>query len=284
MLKAGIIYSVDLKNRIFSLNLGRRLAFYYISNNLMKKFKKYLYKGNYVSFVIDDSTLSKRGNVMAYTVSYFKEISVPGRYGKDIFYSKKDIKDEMKTFINSLSNLLFVDIEMSMPSYSERGKFLSELIQIGFFILDKSGEILEKNNIYVKPTINKFLTDRTEDFLDINYSFLEKNGVSYIDFYNSFKIVLEKYNPTIIVFGKNDRKFLESSYHVNSLPSLTEKSRFVNLNQILKNYYDLANDPGLFKMYEKMYNKSPKPQKHDALEDAYYTYLVYEKFKGEVNK
>ncbi|MGM9971653.1 MAG: exonuclease domain-containing protein [Anaeroplasmataceae bacterium] len=284
MIKTGIIYNIDIDKRIMSLFEATRLRFYYISNGIMKRYGKYLYKGNLVSFVYDENSLNKKSGYLAYPILYFKEISVPGRYGKDVFYSKKDIKDELKVFLNGLDNLLFIDIEMSMPDYKNYKNFTNELIQAGFFICDRNYNIIEKYNYYVLPKINKFLTQRTIDFLNIDYEFLLDNGVEYIEFYNKFNEVLDKYNPAVIVFGKNDKSFLEKSYQTNNLPSLRDKTRFVNLNQLIKNFYDLPNDPGLVKTYERMYNIDHIDQAHNALEDAYYTYYVYKKFKEDVNK
>lgn len=282
MVKTGILYSVDIKNRIISLKESKRIIFFFLSKGLLKKYKNYLYKGNLVSFVCDDNKLIKHEH-LGYEVKYFKEISVPGRYGKDILYSKRDIKLELKKFINNLNNLLFIDIEMTMPEYGMSGNFSSEMIQTGFFITDKDLNIIEEYNYYIKPTVSKFISKRTKDFLNIDYEFLLDNGISYDVFYNKYKELLDKYKPAVIVFGKNDKSFLEKSFKTNNVKSLNNETRFVNLNQLVKTFYELSSDPGLVKIYENMYGISKIVQKHNALEDAYYTYYVYKKFKDDVN-
>ena len=47
----GIIYDIDLNIRTFSLEIGHNLKYFYVTNSLMKKFKKYLYPGTMVTFV-----------------------------------------------------------------------------------------------------------------------------------------------------------------------------------------------------------------------------------------
>ena len=51
MIMNGIIYDVDLNIRTFSLEIGHNLKYFYVTNSLMKKFKKYLYPGTMVTLV-----------------------------------------------------------------------------------------------------------------------------------------------------------------------------------------------------------------------------------------
>lgn len=283
MIMTGLIYDINLHTRTFSLKIGKNLKFFYVTNSLMKKFKKYFYEGTLVTFVCDDECI-KRHKVMSYAVAYFKEIATPTKFGIIIHYSKESIARELKDFINSLDNLMFIDLEMSMPGYNDNKDFLIELIQASYIITDNKFDTITQHDFHIVPTINKFLTDRCEQFLNITYDQLLFKGVEFPKFYEQFKKDLKDYNPTIIIFGKNDRMFLEKAYKTNECESLQAISRFVNLSQLLKNYYDLTQDPGLFKSYEIMYNDSLPAQRHDAYEDAYYTYLVFKKFKEILNK
>ena len=283
MIMNGIIYDVDLNIRTFSLEIGHNLKYFYVTNSLMKKFKKYLYPGTMVTFVYNPLPQVKYRRTI-YQVVYFKDITTPTRFGPVKHYSKDSISLELRDFVNSLDNLMFIDLEMSMPAYNDSKDFLIELIQASYIITDKSFKALSKHDFHILPTVNKYLTDRCEEFLNITYDELKFKGVHFKQFYNQFKQDLLKYNPTIIIFGKNDKLFLEKAYKTNKCESLLEVSRFVNLSQLLKNYYELTQDPGLFKSYEIMYNETLPKQKHDAYEDAYYTYLVFKKFKEELNK
>ena len=97
-------------------------------------------------------------------------------------------------------------------------------------------------------------------------------------------MMITKYNPAIIVYGKNDSIVLNDSYDINSMPSLKNKTRFINILQLIKNFYELRNDPGLFKLYG-IYYGIENSQVHDAFDDCVTTYKVFEAFKNDlINK
>lgn len=171
---------------------------------------------------------------------------------------------------------------MTMPGFNPNPDFVPEIIQAGFFIVDKKGDIVEKYNYHIRPTKIHRINRRTRDFLHIEGSVV-KDAISYYKFYNKLKQTLIKYHPAILTFGKNDRLFLERSYIVNSLPSLNYISRFINLSQLIKNYYELKVDPGLFSLYEE-YTGIRNLQTHDALEDALVTFDVYNFFVADMKK
>lgn len=279
----GLIYNIDLDNRIFSIKQNKRLLYFYLSNGLMRKFKKYLFEGILVSFVYEEEAIIKH-NILLHQVNFFKEIDSVYKFGMVKHYSKRRISKELREFVNKLDNLMFIDLEMSMPGYNASKDFLIELIQASYIITDKEFNAITKTNLHILPTVNKFLTDRCVEFLNITYDELQFKGVPFMNFYKQFREDITKYNPTIIIFGKNDKLFLEKAYKTNDVPTLSSYTRFVNLSQLLKNYYELSQDPGLFKSYELLYNKKLPTQKHDAFEDAYYTYLVFKKFREELNK
>ena len=93
--------------------------------------------------------------------------------------------------------------------------------------------------------------------------------------------MIYKYDPAIVVFGKNDQLVLNESYDINNLPSLVNKTRYINLCQLIKNYYELKNDPGLFKLFGVYYDNS-EIQIHDALSDSEVTRLVFLAFRKDI--
>lgn len=279
----GIIYTLDLNNKLISLKNSKNLTYYYLSHRHLKKFKNYLYKGNLVSFECNSKDYILKSKIKSLPIDYFYEISVPSSFGKEVLYSKKDTTKELRSFLNNLDYTLFLDIEMSMPEYGEHS-FTSEMIEVGYMLVDKFDHIEKKESFYIKLSLYQSLSKRTEEFLSISTKMLNEKGIKYIEFYNIYKDILNTYNPSVIIFGKNDKKFLESSFNINKCPSLNSKTRFINLSQLLKTYYELSSDPGLFKMYETLYDTPHIPQRHDALEDAIYTYYVFKAFKKEVNK
>jgi sporulation inhibitor KapD len=244
----------------------------------MRKFKKYLYKGTSIDLVVDDVVIMHK-SFLVHKVSYVNEIVLLTNYKNRVVYSKKEINKQLVYFFDSLKYVMYLDTEMTMPPYQGSSKFTPELIQAGLFIT-YNNEIVERLNFKIKPKINKVLNQRTKDFLHIEQKDID-NGVSYYKFYNAFKTLINKYHPAVVIFGKNDKLFLESSFRLNKLPSLTKYTRYVNLLYIIKNYYELNQEPGLFNLYEKYYGIEEN-QLHDALDDSFITMKVMKAFIDEL--
>ena len=191
------------------------------------------------------------------------------------------INKSLNNFLNSLDNTMFLDLEMTMPSYKFKGKgFKTEIIQAGLLIINHKGEELYRYSNYIKPKLTTELTKRAEDFLGIKSDEFYAKAIDYSLFYSDFKGILDKYNPTIVVYGKNDILVLNESYSINGVKSLKNKTRFVNLCQLIKNYYELRNDPGLFKLY-KLYYNCDDVQVHDAFNDCEVTKEVFLSFRED---
>lgn len=278
----GLIYKVNISQKLIALKKNNRLYFFYFQNSLMKLFRKYLYEGNYISLVYDDDSMDFHDGIYAYKVLYLNKIFVPGKYRPDIFYDKDLINKSLANMLENLDNILFIDLEMTMPDYNSKNHdFVSEIIQAGFFVINENKELVEEYNYYIRPTKNRQISTRTKQFLSLNNNDV-KNAVSYYRFYNKFKALLNKYHPAIIVWGKNDIICLDNSYIINKLPSLKFLCRFIDLNKLIKNYYELKHDPGLFKMQDYYLHTKNLEQSHNALEDARVTYRVFEEFKKDV--
>ena len=113
-----------------------------------------------------------------------------------------------------------------------------------------------------------------------NEEFIE-NQIPYLTFYNDFKEIIEKYNPAIVVYGKNDILVLNDSYLLHNVPSLKDQTRYVNLCQLIKSHYELRNDPGLFKLFQ-IYYDNEDIQVHDAFNDSEVTAKVFEAFREDI--
>ena len=148
-------------------------------------------------------------------------------------------------------------------------------------MLDKNDTVIASHSINIQPTIHKKLTKRTTKFLDITQEEIDQ-GVTFKEFYDIFKELIETYNPAIIVWGRNDFLALKDAYKINKLPSLAHKTRYINLLKIHKNYFNLKNDLGLFNAY-KLYEDIEEIQAHNAFEDAVVTYKIFQGFKEVVN-
>lgn len=275
----GFIHSFDLDNQIITIKYNNSIKRFYFQKSLFKNFKKFLSDREIIDLVSYDEEMN-HGGIVAYQVMYVIELLMVLPKHNKIFYNKQNLNKEVKEFFNSLNYKLFIDTEMTMPNYYNDSAFIPELIQAGFFVENKKGEIVEKYNFHIRPTKAKFINSRTKKFLHLT-SAVKKDEVSYYKFYNKFKSLLNKYKPAVITFGKNDKLFLESSYKTNNLPNLSFITRFVNLSHIIKNYFELKNDPGLFSLYEHYYSVKEN-QSHDALEDAEVTKKVYDAFIKDI--
>ncbi len=277
----GPIHMIELDNRIIGIKDRNRIVFFYFHNSQMNLFKRYLYINNWIDLSYD-SKLTKKGCYLAYPVSVVYKIEVLNKLNHIVYYSKNSINQSSYDFLNTLGNKLFLDLEMTMPSYSFKGKgFRTELIQAGLLLIDEKSNTVLKYDNYIKAKLSPIISKRALDFLNISLEEYQSKAIDYQEFYAIFKDIIERYNPAIIVYGKNDILVLNDSYDINNVPSLKDECRFINLCQLIKTYYELKNDPGLFKLYN-LYYKNVDEQVHDALGDSFATYKVFEAFKEDI--
>ena len=85
-------------------------------------------------------------------------------------------------------------------------------------------------------------------------------------------------------YNTSDINTIEQSFTINKVKPLDIRKHHINLMQVIKNYYNLKDEMGLFQTYEEMSNKTMEPQQHDAFEDAYLTREVFKMFKETINK
>jgi len=278
----GLIHMIELDHKVIGIKLYKSIKFFYFQNSQMNTFKRYLYQDNWIELEYDENYLSRKGQYLAYRVSYVYRLEAIGKYDHVVYYDKNILNRSLYKFLNNLGNTMFLDLEMTMPSYTFRGKgFRTEVIQAGIEICDESFMVIKTYSNYIEPRINKELSKRAEDFLGISQDEFYKKCIKYKAFYNTFNELLYKYDPAIVVFGKNDQLVLNDSYDINNLPSLKNRTRFINLCQLIKNFYELKNDPGLFKLFGVYYNND-EAQIHDALGDSEVTRLVFIAFKNDI--
>lgn len=277
----GPIHMIELDNRIIGIKDRNRILFFYFHNSQMNLFKRYLYQNNWVELEFS-AKMVKKGDFLAYPVTIVYKIEVMNKLNHIVYYSKKSISNESYEFLNNLDYKLFLDLEMTMPSYSFKGKgFRTELIQAGIYLVDKDDNMVLSYSNYVKPKLTPQISKRALDFLKITLDDFNNKAIEYEKFYNDFKKIIDEYKPAIIVYGKNDILVLNDSYDINNKESLKDKCRFINLCQLIKSFYELKNDPGLFKLYNTYYGFVDE-QIHDALGDSEATFKVFTAFKNDI--
>ncbi len=279
----GRIQSLNLSKRTIQIKNYNRVLYFYFLHSQFSLFKRYFYVGTYIDMVYDEEQLYNRQGIQMYLVDYVNRIYRTSTYDHQYYYDKMQLNSSLATFLNHLGNLMFLDLEMTMPSVNNhKSHYIAEVIQVGYLLANGRGEEILRYSKYISPKRNPILSQRVLDFLSLDSETFTKQAIPYIEFYDEFKEDIEQYRPAVIVYGKYDRIALENSYQIQHVPSLKNQMRFINLCQLIKTYYDLRNDPGLFKMYQ-IYYKNQDLQIHDALNDAFVTKMVFEAFVREVN-
>lgn len=272
----GLIRNIDVDNRIFEIKTKDKIESFYLSHSLMNRFKLYIQSNYYCELEYNEQALIKDG-LKLYEVIAFIRIQGFESDERVTFYDIFALREGISDVINRERNLMFIDLEFSMPPYGYHGTYDSDIVQYGYILVDQKFKIIDQKVQLLKTINNEPISDRTLDFLKKDIVDFEE-AVESIDFYNSLKEVLEKYNPMIIVWGTNDILMIKKYYQKNNLAPLTTRASFINLMQLMKNYFGLRHDIGLFNalsFFDTNFNLS---QEHDALQDAYITYKVYQEF------
>lgn len=273
-----IINSVDAKKSVFHCIVNGRKVAFYLTNRLSKIFMDYLNKGVLVDFEISN-TRRKIDNYRAYQVAYFNEIKII-KTGRTI-YNHIKLKGDMLDFLEERYYYLIVDLEMTMPRYREK-RFVPEIIQYGFVLVEYRGKTILEDHSYIFPVKQIPLSKRTINFLNLDLEMFNTKAQPYHYFYNNLLDIIKKYQPKIVVWGKNDIAAIQSSYKIHNKKVITEPTDFVDLSKLHKDYFNLKDDLGLFKAYETYYDQKHK-QVHSAKEDAVITKSVFEAFINYIN-
>lgn len=277
---SGRIRSFDEENRIISMYVKDRVRYFYIQRSLLNRISKYIDFNRFFQFTLTDDEERIYRNHKVNTVDYIVKI-MEIRYRKNIvYYDMKDIQNGTRVMINNIGYKMFLDLEMSMHPYTVDKTFKQEIIQASYYLMDSDDNVIEEYDQLIKPTRHKTLSRRTLKFLKITQSQIDE-GIDFSEFYKHFKRVVNKYNPAIIVWGRNDFLALDEGYKINKLPAL-KSNRYVNLLKLHKNYFNLRNDLGLFNAYS-LYELPLENQVHNALEDAFVTSKIFYGFKDVLN-
>jgi sporulation inhibitor KapD len=277
----GILHGVLEDRRIIAIKKRHKVDFYYMSKGMFKNFMMYFTEGMYVFLSVKKNPRSYRGYKVQNVVNIEKVLS-PNKNNPKVYYDISIIKSGIKRIVNMNRNQLFIDFEMSMPPYKDYQTFESEIIQVGYVLVDNLGNIIEKYSNYIKPVKFPVISPRTIKFLHITQEEIE-TGIEYKDFYNKLKDIEFKYEPVVYIWGKNDQLELNKMNKRHNLYNFTKNMQFVDLLNLHKTYFSLKNDIGLFNAYNIYSEIDLSDQKHDALEDAVVTHKIFEYFKDVCN-
>ncbi len=280
----GTIRNFTDETRIFEILLDNRIQMFYLSRSQYKKFKPYLSEGLVVHFTCKSEKIEQSGYHVYEVISFIKMIRHLPRK-TIVYYDLSTIKQGVKKIINRDGYRMFLDLEFTMPphGYNHAGNFVSEIIQYGLYLEDSSGNLITTDWQMVRPKYEIGINSRTVEFLKTTEDLIRKAPPSY-QFYNKLKDIITYYQPTIYVWGKNDIIMLDSFYQLNKFKPLADRKQFVNLMQVMKNYYGIRTDIGLFNAYELFNLSAPTKQDHNALNDAIATAEIFKLFQNELNK
>lgn len=275
----GKVHNVLKKERIISILVNNRIAYFHMTNKNMKDFKNYLIKKPYVFLNVSDNP-TYIGTLKAYNIEYFIKIIDSQLPRSKVYYDINIIKQGVRKLLNGVKNKMFIDLEFSIPTPTCR---ISEIIQYGIIIEGENDEVLFSASSLVNPLRSRALNKRTLSFLSLTLEDFN-NACSYIEFYQLLEECIKKYDVKIFAWGRNDILALEQSFKSNYLQPLDIRNRYINLMQVIKNYYNYRQEMGLFTTYQELTNTSSIPQIHDALEDASIAREIYHIFYKNINE
>ena len=279
---SGRIRNVNLEDRTFEILKRNKIEYFYLTRSQLQKFKNYLQVGFFVQLEYSEIK-EKKGNVLAYPVIGFTKLISITRNKRTVYFDMETIKSGVKHVLNKPGYKMFIDLEFTMPPYNPTDEFESEIVEYGFIIEDEDGIVVHEASSLIKVNDKNGVSDRTLDFLNLTNEELKKS-CEIKEFYDALKEALDEYHPIIMVWGTNDIQMLNSFYKLNNFEPLTNRASFINLMQLMKNYFGLKSDIGLFKALEYFDKTFDKVQSHDALTDALITSQVFNYFKRYANK
>lgn len=274
--------------RLIEIMYKNRIYFLHLSRTQQKKFEPYLALDSFIHVQIFDETV-KVENVLAYRIINFLKIyKMVGTKIKS-YYDIKEIKDGVRKIINKDSYKLFIDLEFTMPPFNydsktSKEKFTAEICEYGMYILDTSGNVIDSSYGLVKPMNKIGINDRTAEFIHTTRDKIA-NAPYYSEFYDTLRDYLSMYQPSIYVWGRNDFIVISNSYLMHKVKPITERKNFINLMQLIKNYYNIKDDIGLYAAYD-LFGCTPfaEVQDHNALHDAWVTVEIFKLFEKEINQ
>lgn len=279
----GVIRGISLSKRIFTVLVGRRIMYFYLTRHQQKKFSDYLQLGLFVSFNCSDNPKIQQNHKVYEVYNFIKLFKRVGRKTIALF-DISTVKNGVNKLINKEQYRLFLDLEFTMPPYEyQHGNgFVSEIIQYGIYLEDPNGELVLTRNAFVKPSSKEGLNSRTFSFLSIDMKSF-KNAENPYEFYRKLKDIILMYQPVVYVWGRNDILMLNNFYEKYKLKPLVERQRIIDLMQVIKNYYNIKVDIGLFNAY-RLFGKLPiEDQDHNSLHDAVATSEVFKLFQNEIS-
>lgn len=152
-----------------------------------------------------------------------------------------------------------------------------EIIQIGAVKLDSNLDMIDTFNTFVKPNIYKEIHPFIKKMTNINNEDV-KNAPSFCEAFNMFKSFINKEKNILCVWGNGDLKELSRNIKYYNLSTDNLSSNYINVQHHASIYFNnpTGKSIGLQNAITLLELNQDKSY-HNALNDAYYTSLVFKK-------
>lgn len=156
-----------------------------------------------------------------------------------------------------------------------------EIIQIGAVKLDSNLDIIDTFNTFVKPSIYKEIHPFIKKMTNINNDDV-KNAPNFSEAFNMFKSFINKEKNILCVWGNGDLKELYRNIKYYNLSTDNLSNNYINVQHHASVYFNnpTGKSIGLQNAITLLQLNQDKSY-HNALNDAYYTSLVFKKIFNE---
>lgn len=220
----------------------------------------------------EEQVVSKKDHGKFFQVAGILKISALNP--KRLIFDLNKIRSKMYQTLLSFDKLCFIDFEMTLLPL-RKIKSPQQIIQFGYVLTDQNKKVLAKKTEFVKSSLE--IDKKTTEFLTLDLEQYKKTAITFKNFYNQLK-KLKETGTKFVVWGNFDYPCLVANIKFHQLPNFFEKTDFVDLSRLHKDYFVLKNDVSLFNAYKTYFEKEPGKKTHDALMDSVVLMEVYFKF------
>ncbi|MDE5566254.1 MAG: hypothetical protein K2I77_04640, partial [Anaeroplasmataceae bacterium] len=113
----GSIQKVNIEGKMIAIKKYNRIVYLYFNTGQMNLFKRYLFVGVYIDLEFNEKKSFYRRHILSYPIDYVNRIYYFNVYKKISYYDRHALNNSLSQFLSNLGNLMFLDLEMTMPSY-----------------------------------------------------------------------------------------------------------------------------------------------------------------------
>jgi inhibitor of KinA sporulation pathway (predicted exonuclease) len=173
-------------------------------------------------------------------------------------------------------NYIIFDLEWNQPVNSEKSDKLphGEIIQTGFLVLDESFEITHRAEIMIKPVIYRTMNPYVSTLTGIKQSDINA-GIPFREAFSGMAKFFGR-DTALITWGDDDMPILRENMRFHAMEEIPLPSHY-NLQRIFASQTEShLRQTGLKTALEAL-GITDEIKAHDALNDAYMTYLIAKK-------